>query len=391
MRLEMLVRAGLATMAMTSVTMAQDSTIVETAVDAGTFQTLATALGEAGLVDALNGEGPFTVFAPTDDAFAALGDATIANLLEEDNRDLLRAVLTYHVVPGRLTSAELARTRTLTTLSGQRLDVSFATELRVDEASIVQGNIEASNGVIHVIDSVLMPETRTIPAIAKEAGSFGTLLAAVKAAGLVDTLVGEGPFTVFAPTDDAFAALGTETIESLLLPENRAKLTSILTYHVVPGRVYASDVIGGVEAATVQGERVSVGLKKGGLRVNESSVIAADIEAFNGVIHVIDGVLLPPQPQGRKLIGITYNDHPSSSVRDELRLSRGEGIIVNSVTSGRGAEAAGMRRGDVIISIDGRPATLDALREAKERAGVGGTVQIVIARTLDVEVTVDDH
>ena len=201
----------------------------------------------------------------------------------------------------------------------------------------------------------------------------------------------EGPFTVFAPTDDAFAALGTETIESLLKPENRARLTGILTYHVVPGRVYASDVVGGLDAKTVQGDQVSIGLRKGGLRVNDATVIAADIEAFNGVVHVIDGVLLPPEPQGRKLIGITYNDHPSSSVRDRLRLSRGEGIIVNGATRGRGAEAAGLERGDVIISIDGRPATLDMLREAKERAGVGGTVRITFARTVDVEVTVDDH
>lgn len=391
MRLGVLVRAGVATLALNAGALAQDRTIVETAVDAGSFETLATALGEAGLVDALNGEGPFTVFAPSDDAFAALGDKAIANLLKDENRDLLKAVLTYHVVPGRLTSAELARARTLTTLSGQRLEVSFSTELMVDQASIVQGNIEASNGVIHVIDSVLMPETRPIPAVAKEAGQFGTLLAAAKAAGLVETLSDEGPFTVFAPTDDAFAALGSETIESLLKPENREKLASILTYHVIPGRVYASDVIGGVEAATVQGESVEVGLKKGGLSVNGSNVIAADIEAFNGVIHVIDGVLLPPEPQGRKLIGITYNDHPSSSVRDRLRLSRGEGIIVNSVTRGRGAEEAGVARGDVIIAINGEPATLDALRNAKEKAGAGGTVEITIARTVKVEVSVEDH
>lgn len=127
---------------------------------------------------------------------------------------------------------------------------------------------------------------------AVEAGSFGTLVAAVQAAGLVDTLKGEGPFTVFAPTDDAFAALPDGTVESLLLPENKDQLTAILTYHVVAGKVMSGDLSDGMMAPTVQGGEVTI-KTEGGVMVNDANVTAADIEASNGVIHVIDKVIMP--------------------------------------------------------------------------------------------------
>ncbi|TCP60079.1 putative surface protein with fasciclin (FAS1) repeats [Rhodovulum bhavnagarense] len=124
------------------------------------------------------------------------------------------------------------------------------------------------------------------------AGSFGTLVAAVQAAGLVDTLKGEGPFTVFAPTDDAFAALPAGTLDGLLEPANKDQLVSILTYHVVPGKVMSGDLSDGMTAATVQGGEVTIGTQ-GGVTVNGANVVSADIEASNGVIHVIDAVILP--------------------------------------------------------------------------------------------------
>lgn len=130
---------------------------------------------------------------------------------------------------------------------------------------------------------------------AASAGSFNTLVAAVKAAGLVDTLKGEGPFTVFAPTDEAFAKLPAGTVESLLLPENKDKLVAILTYHVVPGRVAASDVVKLNSATTVQGGDVSIAVKDGQVSVNEATVVKTDIETSNGIIHVIDSVILPAQ------------------------------------------------------------------------------------------------
>ena len=124
------------------------------------------------------------------------------------------------------------------------------------------------------------------------AGTFTTLAAALTAAGLVETLKGEGPFTVFAPTDDAFAALPAGTVEDLLKPENKDKLTAILTYHVVPGKVMSTDLTNGMKAATVNGAEVTI-MTEGGVMVNDAKVTTADIEASNGVIHVIDKVIMP--------------------------------------------------------------------------------------------------
>jgi uncharacterized surface protein with fasciclin (FAS1) repeats len=133
---------------------------------------------------------------------------------------------------------------------------------------------------------------RTIVVVAKEAGSFSTLLAAAKAAGLVDTLKGAGPFTVFAPTDDAFAKLPSGTVENLLKPENKDKLAAILKYHVVSGRVMAADVKAG-EVATVNGQKLTVTVGADGVRVDNAKVVKTDVNADNGVIHVIDAVVLP--------------------------------------------------------------------------------------------------
>ena len=124
------------------------------------------------------------------------------------------------------------------------------------------------------------------------AGDFNTLVAAVQAAGLVDTLKGDGPFTVFAPTDEAFAALPEGTVDNLLKPENKDQLVAVLTYHVVPGKVMSGDLSNGMTAATVQGGKVTI-MTEGGVKVDAASVVAADIEASNGVIHVIDQVILP--------------------------------------------------------------------------------------------------
>lgn len=129
--------------------------------------------------------------------------------------------------------------------------------------------------------------------VAVEAGTFETLVAAVKAAGLVDVLKGDGPFTVFAPTDEAFAALPEGTVENLLKPENKDQLVAVLTYHVVPGRVTAADVVKLTEAATVQGSNVDIKVKEGTVMIDGATVVATDIEAANGIIHVIDAVILP--------------------------------------------------------------------------------------------------
>ena len=267
--------------------------IVDTAIAAGSFNTLAAALQAADLVDALKGEGPFTVFAPTDEAFAKLPAGTVETLLKPENKAQLQAVLLYHVVPGKAVAKDVVGKPAWATLNGQQINIATKGESpMVDNAKIVSTDVMASNGVIHVIDTVILPETKNIPQVAEAAGSFTTLLAAVKAAGLAETLMGEGPFTVFAPTDEAFAALGS-TVQDLLKPENREALTGILTYHVVPGRVFAAQAKTLSEAPTVNGQTLPIKAKYGDLMVGNAKVVAADIDASNGVIHVIDGVLIP--------------------------------------------------------------------------------------------------
>ena len=160
----------------------------------------------------------------------------------------------------------------------------------VGNANIVKADIETSNGVIHVIDTVLIPANDIIET-ARTAGSFKTLLAALEAADLTGTLQGDGPFTVFAPTDEAFAKLPEGTVESLL--NDIPKLQAILTYHVVSGKVMASDVIKLSEAKTLQGQVVRIDASSGVI-INTARVVKADVPAVNGVIHVIDAVLLPP-------------------------------------------------------------------------------------------------
>ena len=147
-------------------------------------------------------------------------------------------------------------------------------------------------GLPGYVNAQAMPD-KDIVEIAASAGSFNTLVAAVKAAGLVDTLKGDGPFTVFAPTDEAFAKLPGGTVENLLKPENKDKLTAVLTYHVVQGRVTAGEVVNLTSAKTVNGRALRIDTKDGKVMVDNARVTAADIMASNGVIHVIDSVVLP--------------------------------------------------------------------------------------------------
>jgi uncharacterized surface protein with fasciclin (FAS1) repeats len=151
----------------------------------------------------------------------------------------------------------------------------------------------AGVAVVGLIGTSLQAQGKDIVDTAVGAGQFKTLAAALKAAGLVETLKGTGPFTVFAPTDEAFAKLPKGTVEDLLKPENKAKLTAILTYHVVPGRVMAADVVKVKEAKTVQGGSIKVNAAGGKVMVDAATVVKTDIGASNGVIHVVDSVLMP--------------------------------------------------------------------------------------------------
>lgn len=261
--------------------------IVDTAVAAGDFKTLVTAVKAAGLVDTLKSPGPFTVFAPTDEAFAKLPKGALESLLK--NPDALKSVLLYHVVPGRVMAADVVKLKSTKTALGQSITIDASKGVRVDQASVVKTDIATSNGVIHVIDAVIMPSNDIIET-ARSAGGFKTLLTAVEAAGLTDTLRSAGPFTVFAPTDEAFAKLPAGTLDSLL--KDKKKLASILTYHVVAGKVMAKDVANLKEAKTVQGQSIEINTSNG-VMVDEAKVIKTDVSAKNGVIHVIDTVILP--------------------------------------------------------------------------------------------------
>jgi uncharacterized surface protein with fasciclin (FAS1) repeats len=273
---------------------AGEKDIVDTALAAGSFKTLAAALRAADLVDALKGKGPFTVFAPTDAAFAALPKGTLENLLDPKNKATLQAILTYHVVPGSVAAADVVKLHAATTLNGQRIDVTSSDQgVLVDGAKVVQTDIRCANGIIHVIDAVILPSSKDLVATAVEAGKFKTLAAALQAAGLVEALQGKGPFTVFAPTDEAFAKLPAGTVEGLLRPENKERLAAILKFHVVQGRVFSEAAAKGASVETLQGGKLNTRSDERGVLVNGARILSTDIDAANGVIHVIDTVLLP--------------------------------------------------------------------------------------------------
>jgi transforming growth factor-beta-induced protein len=269
--------------------------IVQTALSTPGFTTLTTLLGQAGLVSTLQGPGPFTVFAPTDAAFAALDPNLTAFLVNPANVDALRAVLLYHVAPGQFDSAAVLTSPFLDTVNGQRALIRFAGGvLTIDNAVISVTDIHCTNGIIHVLDGVMQPSLDNIPAAAASTGRFDTLIAALGAANLAALVDGPGPFTVLAPTDVAFSLLPPGFVDSLLLPRNQALLQEILTYHVIPSRTYADQALALGAVDTANGNQVFFGLVSGVPRVNGARILRRDIDTANGVIHAIDRVLLPP-------------------------------------------------------------------------------------------------
>ena len=216
----------------------------------GAHDTLVDAVIQAGLLETLQGDGPFTVFAPTDAAFEAAGVDLSTFTTDEDNQTLAN-ILTYHVVAGSVTAADVTDGMTAATVNGANLSFSVADGVvSVNNAKVTTADVMASNGVIHVIDAVLPPPaadpagpTLNIPKTAQSTGVHTSLVAALSHAGLVETLQGDGPFTVFAPTDEAFAKLPKGTVETLLKPENKDKLVDILTYHVISGKVASKKAV----------------------------------------------------------------------------------------------------------------------------------------------------
>jgi transforming growth factor-beta-induced protein len=258
--------------------------IIDTAVGAGTFTQLAAALTSAGLVDALKGPGPFTVFAPDDAAFAAFETAN-PGVLAGLSKAALTEVLTYHVVSGAaVASKDLKDEQVFSALSGSPLLIDLTGGVKVVDAKVKSADVLAENGVIHVIDRILLPPKDDIVATAIAAGMFTKLAGALTSADLVTTLQGKGPFTVFAPTDAAFAKLAA-------VPTGDA-LKNVLLYHVVAGAVGSGDLKAGPVPTQLSGKSVTVGLT-GGVTIDDAKVTTANVLAKNGVIHVVDTVLVP--------------------------------------------------------------------------------------------------
>jgi uncharacterized surface protein with fasciclin (FAS1) repeats len=273
-----------------------DKNIVQTALAAGQFNTLAALLTKAGLVDTLSTGGPFTVFAPTDAAFAKVPKATLDALAE--NPAQLKSVLLYHVVPGKVMASDVVKLTSAKTLEGRSVAIKTVDgSVYVDKAKVTTPDVMASNGVIHVIDSVLIPKAapaapaKNIVQTAIAAGQFKTLASLLTKAGLAGTLQGKGPFTVFAPTDAAFAKVSKATLAAL--GKDKAKLRAVLLYHVVKGKVTAAQAMKLRSAKTLNGKPLSIRVSAGKVLVGGATVTKADVMASNGVIHVVNKVLIP--------------------------------------------------------------------------------------------------
>ncbi|MGB9357790.1 MAG: fasciclin domain-containing protein [Acidimicrobiia bacterium] len=316
----------------------EETSVLDLAIEAGQFSTLIAAIDAAGLGETLEGEGPFTVLAPTDAAFEAAFEALGITAEELLANPALADILTYHVLPQEADSQLVATLdgSSVATVNGQSVDVSVVDgQIMINEATVVSADLVADNGIVHVIDAVLLPpdvaealgvamademeeETTTTteatttttteamdPTIAEivagaaagDPAEFTVLLAALETAGLVDALNGEGPFTVFAPTDAAFGALLEDlgiTAEELLANPD---LANILLYHVVSGEFLAADVIdlAPVDVPTLFEENtISIAVVDGSVVINDvATVISPDVMASNGVVHIIDAVLVP--------------------------------------------------------------------------------------------------
>ncbi len=318
-----------------------DDTAATAASNNPLLSTLVSAVVEADLVDTLNSEGPFTIFAPTNDAFAAIDPEVLSAVLADT--ELLTQVLTYHVIPGESLNAEALGDQSFTTVEGD--DVMLGADgTTVNDASVVCSDVPVANGTVHIVDQVLLPQVAldAIAAMSEGAmdegamdegemadgmlapsgdacaavpadgeGSFAgmaddtagtaasnnpllsTLVGAVVEANLVDTLNSEGPFTIFAPTNDAFAAVPADQLDAVLADADL--LSSVLTYHVVAGeRLASTDLIEAGTVTTVNGGDLTIAADGDSFTVNgAASAICIDVPTANATVHIIDSVLLP--------------------------------------------------------------------------------------------------
>lgn len=303
------------------------ATVVDIVVASEAHTTLETAVIEAELITALSGDGPFTIFAPDDAAFAALPTGTLDALLADPTGELAQ-ILQLHVVADEIFSFDLEDGDELTSLTGEILNITINGDgAFVNGTKITAVDLQADNGVVHVIEDVLLPR-KTVVDIIVNSPDHEILETAVVAADLAGTLSGDGPFTVFAPTDEAFNALGQATIDALL-DDPMGDLTTILTYHVVSGTVLSTDLSNG-DVTMLSGETITVSIDNGVVINGNAMVTVADLTADNGVVHVLDAVLLPASVATEELLPadfiFTISPNPSA---DNVR------IAIDEVINGR--------------------------------------------------------
>ncbi len=271
---------------------ATPNNIPRTAQCTGIHDSLVAGVIQAGLLETLQGDGPFTVFAPTDQAFIDAG-IDLASLDTPEGKDTLADILLYHVVAGEVPAANVTDCMSASTVNGNPLSFTVGDSVKVNGATVTATDVATSNGIIHIIDKVLTPTAtpNDLPRTAQCTGIHNSLVSAVIQADLLETLQGDGPFTLFAPTDQAFTDAGID-LAALDTPEGKDALANILLYHVVAGEVPSTAVTECMTADAVNGQPLSFTVD-GGVMVNGASVTMADVNTSNGVIHVIDKVLTP--------------------------------------------------------------------------------------------------
>ena len=286
------------------------NTVVDVIVGSPDHILLASAVVAAELAETLSGDGPFTVFAPTDDAFGLLPEGLITELLADPTGELA-TILTHHVYAGNALSTDLFNDMMVPTLAGTELTVSIMGDMvQIDNATVTVADIVTDNGVVHVIDAVLVPteETLTVVDVVVDSENHTILETAVVAAGLAETLSGEGPFTVFAPTDDAFGLLPEGSITELLA-DPTGELATILTHHVYAGNALSTDLSNGMTVPTLAGTELTVSIMGNMVQIDDANVTVANIVTDNGVVHVIDAVLVPSNLNIKESITLPSQDN----------------------------------------------------------------------------------
>ncbi|HBS28116.1 MAG TPA: hypothetical protein DEB06_01400, partial [Phycisphaerales bacterium] len=350
-----------------------------------------SAVRAAGLESVLMSGAPLTVLAPSDRAFARLKERDRASLLIPENQPALRAVVAQHLVRGRFTLTELQALGSVPTLSGQRVAFTTVGSATVaDGADLIRADVELpGGGVVHVIDAVLFPNTRGALDTLRWLGGHERLLDLIDEAGLEEEFA-SGAMTLFAPTDAAFKALPDEILEALDDGSNRSVLVDLLSRHMVAGALPAAELERLSPLAALAGGRLTVRRDGAALVIESESgvgsvpITRADIDGPGGFIHRIDRLLLPRDglrvvPDGRLVVGV-FTEPVGKALAAQLKIEQRGSFLVERLTRNGPAQRAGLKVNDVVVSIDGIPATSDNLDLLKARKGYGGTIEFVVLR-----------